>query len=254
MPYVISDGLQIYYETFGQGKPILLVHGWGSDLKHSWVNTGWVKFLQSVRSVIALDCRGHGQSDKPYDQKAYSYSIMARDVLCVMDHLKVAKTDLFGYSMGAFMAIHLLGHKKERFSSVIMGGIGDETEESKDARFIADALRAKDPSQITNQLGRAFRAYVDLNPNNDLEALALSALQMWPEGYPIQLGGAGLANVDIPVLIINGEDDNPYVKSDHKLANAIPGAQLVRIPYKDHISVVIDQQFKNEILRFIKHQ
>jgi pimeloyl-ACP methyl ester carboxylesterase len=244
--------LRIYFEIFGQGKPILLVHGWGSDLKQNWVDTGWVKELESERRVIALDCRGHGQSDKPHDQKAYSYSIMAQDVLSVMDHLEITKTDLFGYSMGAFMAIHLLGHKKERFTSVIMGGIGDETEESKDAHFIADALRAKDPSQIDNQLGRAYRAHIDLNPNNDREALALSSLQMWPEGYPIQLGGVGLADVDIPVLIINGENDVPYVKSDQKLANAIPGAQLVRIPNKNHISVIIDQQFKKEILKFLK--
>ncbi len=254
MPYAISEGLRIYYEIFGQGKPILLVHGWGSDLKQNWVDTGWVKELQSERRVIALDCRGHGQSDKPHDQKAYSYSVMAQDVLSVMNHLAISKADIFGYSMGAFMVIHLLGHNQERFTSVIMGGIGEETEESKDARFIADALRVKDPSQITNQMGRVIRTFIDLNPNNDREALALSALQIWPEGYPIQLGGAGLADVVIPVLIINGEDDNPYVRSDQKLTNAIPGAQLVRIPNKNHISVIIDQQFKNEILSFLKDQ
>ncbi|MFW9939568.1 MAG: alpha/beta fold hydrolase [Candidatus Thorarchaeota archaeon] len=253
-PYAISEGLQIYYETFGHGKPILLIHGWGSDLKHNWVDTGWVKDLQSERRVITLDCRGHGRSDKPHDQKVYSYSIMARDVLNLMDHLNIAKTDIFGYSMGAFMTIHLLGHNQERFNSVIMGGIGEETEESKDAGYIADALRAKDPSQITNQFGRALRAFIDLNPNNDREALALSALQMWPEGYPIQIGGVGLADVDIPVLIINGEDDEPYVRTDQKLANTIPSAKLVRIPNKNHFSVIIDPHFKKEILRFLQYQ
>lgn len=213
-----------------------------------------MKAIQSVRQVFALDCRGHGKSDKPYDQKAYSYSVMAQDVICLMDHLNIAKVDLFGYSMGACMAVYLLGHNRERLSSVIMGGIGDETEESKEARFIAEALRVKDPAQIADPLGRGYRTYVDSNPNNDREALALSALQMWPEGYPIQLGGVGLADVDIPVLIINGEDDEPYVRSDNKLADAIPGAQLVRIPNKDHISVIIDQQFKREVLRFLKQQ
>ena len=254
MPYATSEDLQIYYESFGQGYPILLVHGWGSDLKLNWVDTGWVKVLQSVRRVIALDCRGHGKSDKPYDQTSYSYSTMARDVIGVMDQLNISKADLFGYSMGAFMGIYLLGHKKERFSSVILGGIGDETEESKDASFIAEALSVEDPSQITNRLGRAVRVYIDSNPNSDYKALALSALQMWPEGYPIQLGGDGLANVDIPVIIINGEDDVPYVKSDKKLADVIPGARLVRIPNKDHISVLIDPQFKDEVLKFLKQQ
>jgi pimeloyl-ACP methyl ester carboxylesterase len=252
--YFDSDGLQIYYETFGQGKPIILVHGWGSDLNRNWMEIGWVKALQSVRSVIALDCRGHGQSDKPYDKKVYSYCSMARDVLHVMDHLNIEKTDLFGYSMGACIAVYLLGHKRERFTSVIMGGIGDETDASQDAGVIADALRVKDPSKITNVLGRAYRAYVDSNPNNDREALALSALQMWPEGYPIQLGGVGLANVDIPVLIINGENDYPYVKSDQKLADTIPGAQLIRIPNTDHLTVMIDPRFKEEVLNFLKQQ
>jgi len=249
-----SDGLQIYYEIFGNGKPIILVHGWGTDMKKNWGDTGWVEALQMVRQVIALDCRGHGQSDKPYDQNVYSYSIMARDVLQLMDHLSIDKTDLFGYSMGAFMIIHLLGHNRERLTSVIMGGIGDETEESKDAQFIADALRAKDPSLITNPLGRVYRSFVESNPNNDLESLAWSALQMWPEGFPVQIGGVGLADVDIPVLIINGEEDYPYVKSDEKLADAIPGSKLVRIPKKNHLTVINSRRFKKEVLAFLKEQ
>lgn len=249
-----SDGLKIYYEIFGNGIPIILVHGWGSDLKKNWLDTGWVEVLKSFRQVIALDCRGHGRSDKPYDQIVYSYSTMARDVIHLMDHLNIHKADLFGYSMGAFMIAYLLGHYQKRLTSVIMGGIGDETDESKEAQFIADALRAKNPTQITNPLGRAYRTYVELNPNNDLEALALSALQMWPEGYPVQIGGTGLADVDIPVLIINGEEDRPYVESDEKLAAAIPGCKIVRIPRKDHLSVINSCKFKKEVLMFLEQQ
>jgi pimeloyl-ACP methyl ester carboxylesterase len=161
---------------------------------------------------------------------------MARDVINLMDHLNLEKSDLFGYSMGAFMAVYLLGHHREKFTSMILGGIGDESEESKDANFIADALRAQDPSQIINPLGKLYRNYFDSNPNNEREALALSVLQMWPEGYPIQLGGIDLANVDIPVRIINGEQDYPYVETDQDLANTIPGSQLLRIPNKDHLT------------------
>ncbi|MHA2007488.1 MAG: alpha/beta fold hydrolase [Promethearchaeota archaeon] len=252
--YFPSDGIQIYYEIFGTGKPIILVHGWGSDLNQSWVESGWVKILKSIRMIIALDCRGHGRSEKPYDQKLYSYNIMAQDIINLMDHLNLVKADIFGYSMGALMAVHLLGHHRERFTSMILGGIGDESEESKDAQFIADALRAKISSQITNPIGHAYRDYVDSNPNNDREALALSALQMWPEGYPIQLGGVDLPNVDIPVIIINGEDDYPYVNSDKTLAKAIPGSQLVRIPNKNHLTAFIDQRFKEVVLEFLKQQ
>lgn len=252
--YFDSDGLQIYYETYGQGKPIILVHGGAYDLKLNWVDTGWVKVLQSVRSVIAIDCRGHGKSDKPHDQKVYSYSKMARDVLHVMDHLNIAKTDLFGYSMGAFMASYLLGHKKERFTSVIMGGVGDETEGSQNAHLLAEDLRAKDPSQITDLMGKIIRDFVDSNPNNDREAMALCLPQLWTEGDAIQLGGVGLANVDIPVLIINGEHDYPMVNHDQKLADTIPGAQLIRIPNTNHMTVIPDPRFKEEVLKFLKQQ
>jgi pimeloyl-ACP methyl ester carboxylesterase len=252
MPYFISNSLKIYYEIFGQGTPLILVHGWGSDLQQSWIETRWVEVLQSLRMVIAMDCRGHSRSDKPYDQSIYSYRVMAQDVLNLMDHLNLVNADLFGYSMGAFMAVHLLGHNTNRFTSVILGGIGDETEESKDAGFIAEALRVKDPLHITNPIGKAYRAYVDSNQLNDNEALALSALQMWPEGFPIKIGGVGLTNVNIPVLIINGADDFPYVKSDEKLADAIPGAKLIRIPNKNHMTVFDDQEFKNEVVKFLE--
>lgn len=249
-----SDGLKIHYETFGRGKPIVLVHGWGADIKRNWVNTGWVEALEPVRRVVALDCRGHGQSDKPRNPEVYSYGTMAQDVLHLMDHLSIAKADIFGYSMGAFMAVYLLGHHKGRFTSVIMGGIGDETEESMDARPIADALLAEDPSQISDPVGLAWRAWAESDPNNDLEALAASALQMWPESFAIQVGGAGLADVDIPVLIVNGENDYPYVESDDKLAGAIPGARLVTIPDTDHFSVVADPRFKEAVLAFLEEQ
>ncbi|MFW9875099.1 MAG: alpha/beta fold hydrolase [Candidatus Thorarchaeota archaeon] len=245
--------LQIYYEIFGDGHPIILVHGWGSDLQTNWVKTGLVKNLTSVRKVIALDCRGHGQSDKPYNQKIYSYSSMAKDVLKLMD-LKIVKTDLFGYSMGAFMAVHLLGYNQERFSSMILVGIGDETEESRDAGFIADAFRQEDPTQIKHPLGRGYREYVDSNLNNDREALAVSALQMWPEGYSIQIGGVGLRKVSIPILIINGENDYPYVLSDKKLTDTIPDAQLLRIPNRNHLDVISDEIFKAEVLAFLGKQ
>lgn len=86
-----SDRLQIHYEIFGKGKPIILVHGWGVDLNRNWVTNGWVEALRSVRQVVALDCRGHGRSSKPHDRAVYSYATMARDVLHLMDHLKIPR-------------------------------------------------------------------------------------------------------------------------------------------------------------------
>ena len=250
--FCTSDGIRIYYEVYGEGRPIVLVHGWGADIRTNWIALNWVQALQPLRQVIALDCRGHGRSDKPHDQKLYGYASIARDVLALMDHLKLEKADYLGYSMGAFMGAHLLGHHQDRLTSMIMSGIGDESEESMNAGIpIAEALRAKDPSRITNPLGLAYRMYASSNPLNDLEALARSALQMWPEGFPIRLGGPGLATVTIPVLIANGDNDHPYVATDGALAAAIPGAQLVRIPGVNHITAIGDPRLKAAVVRFL---
>jgi len=250
--FVASDGLEIHYQSFGSGRPIVLVHGWGSDLRQHWLATGWVDALLPIRRVIALDCRGHGRSEKPRDQTRYGYRAMSRDVLRVLDRLEIAKADLLGYSMGSFMAACLLGDARQRFSAMILGGIGDESPASSRACLaIAAGLRAPDPDAIADPLGRAVRAWAAANPDNDLEALALSALEMWPQGFPLALAGAGVAEVDFPVLVVNGADDQPYVRSDERLVAAIPGARLARIPGADHLTTVSDPRFPELAVRFL---
>lgn len=247
-----SDGLSIYYEVYGTGRPIILVHGWGSSIQRNWHDTGWISTLKPHRQVIAFDVRGHGRSEKPHDQQLYSYANMADDVLAVMDHLDLTTADYLGYSMGAFMGVYLLGRKSDRFTSMIMGGIGDETPESARAcEEIAEALRADDPSKIKSRLGVLYRSYAASDPNNDLEALAVSALQMWPEGYPVRLGGPGLEKTSVPVLIVNGADDHPYVDSDEKLAAVIPNAKLLTVPRANHLTLVPHREFKKAVVAFV---
>ena len=242
-----SDGLKIHYEIIGQGKPIILIHGWSLSIKSNWGDTGWVKTLTPIRRVIALDCRGHGLSDKPYEQEAYGSINMAQDVLNLMDHLGIIKADIFGYSMGAFIALYLLGHYEERFSSVILGGIGDEV---MDVHSIANALLAEDPLQITNPEAKLYRLVAQLDPNNDLKALAHSILELGPESNRIvELGGTGLTDIVIPILIINGEKD--LVNADELIAK-IPSAKFILIPRRDHISVIPDKRFKREVLSFLE--
>jgi len=242
-----SNGLKLHYKISGQGKPIILIHGWSSSIESNWVATSWVETLTPIRRVIALDCCGHGLSDKPYEQEAYSTINMAQDVLNLMDHLGIIKADIFGYSMGAFIALYLLGHYEERFSSVILGGIGDE---EIDVHSIANALLAEDPSQITNPVAKGYRLFVQLDPNNDLKALAHSILEIMPKSNQIvELGGTGLTDIVIPILIVNGEKDPG--NTDELIAK-IPSAKFILIPRRDHISVVPDKRFKKEVLIFLE--
>ncbi len=250
-----SNSYSIHYKVWGKtGKPIILVHGWGSDISGNWERTGWIKSLQPHRRVVALDVLGHGNSDKPHVQSAYSYFTLAEDVLNLMDHLDIKTTDLLGYSMGAFIGEALLIRHQNRFASMILAGIGDEVDHAtEEAAMIAAALREADPDKIEDPLGKAIRFFADSSGNNDNEALALAALQMWPESFPLVLGGTGLASVSIPVLIINGADDY-YAETADKFAAAIPRAQLQTVPGKDHSSVVDDEQFRQAVIDFLSDQ
>jgi pimeloyl-ACP methyl ester carboxylesterase len=248
--YFDSGGLKIHYETWGEGYPIVLVHGFASNLKGNWVDTGWVKTLQPVRRIVGLDCRGFGQSDKPHDAAAYEGYKMAQDVLNLTDFLGIEKTDLFGYSMGAFISAALMARHRDRFTSVIMGGVGNvfAGPPAERNRAIADALLAEDPSQITDLTGKLFRAFAELDPNNDLKALAAV---MGIVGEPIR--PADYAGLDIPVLIVNGGNDVVAANVDQTAAG-IPGAKLIMIPDTDHLTVVPDRRFKDAVVAFLKEQ
>jgi pimeloyl-ACP methyl ester carboxylesterase len=244
--------MRIHYEVVGEGPPLVLVHGWGASAKRHWADLGWVEALAPIRRLVLMDSRGHGRSEPAASIDEYGYGPMGEDVLSVMDELGIARADLFGYSMGAFIGVSLLGHHADRFASMVLGGIGDETEESAArCHLIAASLRAPDPAQLVDPVGRAYRRYVDADPWNDREALAMAALGMWPDGHPLALGGDGLAAVEIPVLIVDGADDHPYVDTVGALAAAIPGAVLVTIPGKDHHTVVADPRFKDVVRRFL---
>src|SRR4051812_17809540 len=112
--------VRVHHEELGSGHTIILLHGWGVDIRRQWVETGWMEALRPIRRVVAIDCRGHGRSAKPHIQSSYSYAAMAEDVVDLMDDLGIATADVFGYSMGAFMAVWLLGHHPGRFTSVTM--------------------------------------------------------------------------------------------------------------------------------------
>ncbi len=236
-----SDGVKIHYETFGQGKPIVLVHGFPLSMELNWVGTKWVEALQPVRRVVGLDCRGFGDSDKPHDPEAYGIENMAGDVLRLMDHLSIDKADLFGYSMGSMISAHLLINHRERFTTVILGGAGNLLDPGREEQMSksADYLLVDDPSQITDPFGKTFRTIADGIPNTDRLALAACAQRLFE---PVK--AADFADVDIPVLVISGAEDT----SPAAMAAATPGSKLVLIPDTNHFTVIPDRGSRRGVL------
>ncbi|MEM7097298.1 MAG: alpha/beta hydrolase [Pseudomonadota bacterium] len=243
---------KVYFESYGNGEPMILVHGWGGDCRSNWYATGWVQRLTEHRRLICLDVRGHGRSDKSHDAEDYSYTAMATDVIAVMDHLSIDQADYLGYSMGSFMGAALLSRHPERFRSMVLGGIGNETFESAQAgALVAQALRADRFEDITSEYGKAVWQYVQSTGQNDLEALAISAQQMWPEGYPLKVAGDGINRAQFPVLVINGGDDLPYVDTAQDFVDALTNGQYVSIPGLNHITAMTDQRFMDAVISFV---
>ena len=99
-----SDGVEIAYLDEGAGEAVLLIHGFASNVATNWIDTSWVKTLtQAGYRVIAYDNRGHGRSEKLYNLEDYGAPIMAEDARRLLDHLKVDRAHVIGYSMGCLL-------------------------------------------------------------------------------------------------------------------------------------------------------
>jgi pimeloyl-ACP methyl ester carboxylesterase len=160
-----SDGVRIAFidvpASKGPGDPVLLIHGFASTHAVNWVNTLWTKTLAGAGyRVIALDNRGHGQSDKLYDPAAYHSSIMAEDARRLFDHLGLERADVMGYSMGARITAFLALQHPGRVRSIMLGGIGIKLVEGVGLpTSIADAMEAPSVDAVTDPTARGFRPW-----------------------------------------------------------------------------------------------
>ena len=123
MPYATNGQIKIYYETEGQGPPILLAHG-STGSTSFWRGYGYVDQLKRRFTVILYDARGHGRSDKPHDAASYGHQLMAGDGLAVLDALSIDRSHFWGYSMGGYTGFELARLAPDRLLSLIAGGTG----------------------------------------------------------------------------------------------------------------------------------
>jgi len=249
MPSFQNGSVEIAYLDEGDGKPIVLVHGFASTKEVNWVNPGWVSTLKRAgRRVIALDDRGHGQSAKLYDPADYHTTLMAEDVRALMDHLGIGHADVMGYSMGARITAFLALAHPQRVRTAILGGLGIHLIEGVGLpESIADALEAPSLADVTDPQGRAFRAFAD-QTKSDRRALAACI-----RGSRQELSREQAAAISQPVLIAIGTKDD-VAGSPHELAAVIPGAQVLEIPNRDHMLAVGDRVYKDGVVKFLEEQ
>ena len=246
MPQFQSDGLTLAYQSFGEGLPVLCIHGFASSGKVNWIDTGWVETLTAAGyRAITLDNRGHGESEKPYDPERYYPQDMARDAVALLDHLGIERAAILGYSMGARISAFMAFEHAERVACAIFGGMGMNLINGlSDGNDIIAGLRAPDLAGLTHPTARQFRIFAD-HTGADREALAACM-----ETSRMPMARADVRRINVPVLVAVGEADE-MAGPPAPLAELLPDAEAFVIPKRDHMRATGDKAFKAAALEFL---
>ena len=241
-----SGGVEIAYQTAGEGPPVLLIHGFASNASVNWWDTGWVKTLtEAGRRVITFDHRGHGASEKLYDPALYPAAEMAEDARRLLDHLEIAQADVMGYSMGARVSAFLAIAHPARVRRAVFAGLASRMITGVGgAEAIAAALEAPTRNDGLDINARAFRIFAE-QTKSDLKALA-ACIRSSREKITVE----ELASIRVPVLVVAGEKDEVAGDVD-TLVKAIPGAVGVTLPNRNHMNAVGDRGYKDAVLAFL---
>jgi pimeloyl-ACP methyl ester carboxylesterase len=249
MPSFHNGNVEIAYLDEGEGDPIVLVHGFASSKNVNWVYPTWVSDLKKDgRRVIALDNRGHGDSEKLYDAADYEIAIMASDVIALLDHLGIQRADVMGYSLGSRMTAILAREQPQRLRSAILGGIGiGLVEGGGPGESVAVALEVPSLEDVTDPVGRTFRAFAE-QTRSDRRALAACL-----RGSRRLMTAEEATGIGVPVLIAVGTRDE-IAGSAAALGKIIPGAEVLDIPNRDHMRAVGDKVYKTGVTDFLSRR
>jgi pimeloyl-ACP methyl ester carboxylesterase len=248
-PSFDSNGVPIHYVDRGRGVPVVLIHGFTGSYARHWEAPGVIQALESARyRVIAMDCRGHGESGKPHSPNQYGFE-MVGDVIRLLDHLRIDRAHVVGYSMGGAIANQLLIKYPRRLVTVTLLGAGwagdDLTTLAAQFTALAEGFDKKDASWLIRAVGAPGKngptaaeiaaANASLFARNDADALAAAARGLLPL---YQISADSLRGVSLPVLAIIGEQDTFNLDSVKRMATAVRGMEVVQLPGATHASSV----------------
>jgi pimeloyl-ACP methyl ester carboxylesterase len=262
--YFDSNGVRIRYLDQGSGQPIVLIHGYTSNVERSWMDTGVFANLVKDYRVIALDCRGHGKSDKPRDPRAYGGE-MGQDVVRLLDFLNISRAHIVGYSMGGNITAQLLTTNPDRFITATLGGASGRRE-----AWGAQSEQAAEEEAVELENGIPFRSLIlrvapidEPKPTDEAirqrsQAMVAvndtAALAAFMRGRRAQLvTDAQMAAVQVPTLGIVGSAD-PNLTGMNSLKTIWPALKVIIIEGATHAGERGAQrrpEFVNAIREFI---
>lgn len=218
-----SNGVKLHYIIEGQGTPVVLIHGFHSSIKMNWQEPGIVGTLSRNYQVIAIDMPGHGESDKPEADSAYG-TAMVEDIVKLLDHLKIRKAHIIGYSMGGMIAMKFIAQHQDRVQSGVIGGMGWLREGSV-LQSIFGRMPEREGGATPSACARSFGK------------LALTE--------------AELRGIKVPVQVVVGDRDPTkrlYVTQLEQVRKDWP---VVKIKDAGHLNCVVKPEFKQSLASWL---
>jgi len=264
----VDDGVNLYYEQVGSGTPLVFVHEFAGDAA-SWAPQ--VRFFARRYRTIAFNARGYPPSDVPEDLAAYSQDRAVEDIRGLLDALAIPQAHVCGLSMGGYATLHFgLRHPQRALSLVVAGagygsGAGDRERFRQDSEANARSLEDKGMAAFAEYYGRgpARVQFIDKDPQGWREffdrlsagsarghALTLRGVQMTrPSIFDL---GERLERLEVPTLIMTGDEDEPCLEPSVFMKRKIPTAGLVLLPKSGHaINLEEPEAFNRAVLDFL---
>ena len=268
-----DDNVKLFYESTGKGEPIIFVHEFAGDYR-SWEPQ--INYLSRYYQCISFCARGYPPSEVPENESSYSQERAWRDILSVMDNLKIEKAHIVGLSMGGFATLHLGINAQDRVLSLVIAGCGygaipiDKTNFNKEADFSNISLDsakiilnegmdkfgseyALGPSrvQFQNKDSKGWQLFNDQLIKHDPVGSANTLLGVQnkrPNLYSLE---KEISDITCPTLIINGDEDDMCLEVGLYLKRTIKTAGLLIVPKTGHtINLEEPDLFNNHLFKF----
>ncbi len=242
--YAPVNGIKVYYEVYGEGKPIVLLHGAFYTINMNWAEL--IPVLSKTRKVIAIEMQGHGHS--PYSERKLSITGLASDVKGVMDYLKIDSADIAGYSMGGSVAYQFAVQYPKRLRKLVI--ISSTYKTSGWLPVINNAFKDFKPEFFNNTpLQTGYNAVA---PDTTKWTKFLQQMFIFAQ-EPFNVGDANIAKITAPVLLISGDNDGvdkiELMKTYLLLGGGVaadmvpmPKSQLAVVPAQGHVSLMMQTQ------------
>ncbi len=218
-----------------------------------------IRKLRKDFTTISMDLRGHGLSDKPEDPGKYGLE-MAKDVIRLMDYLKIQKAYIIGYSMGGFITLKLVTMYPEHIIKAVVGGAGYERVEGNNIQILMELvqslesgqgyfplIKALEPGRKNPPLWKSKLLDFGLDMLSERQAMA-NVMKQFPE---MEVSIEQLKNNQIPVLAIVGTKD-PLQSGVKELEKYLNNGQYVYLEGRDHTTALIGSLFYNHAIKFLK--